>query len=167
MYVMLTNQGSCMQPEQVLDEQSFIAKYWHPNTEVVTVTNPTTEDYIFSATVDAKIDIKTGRPQPEMRQYRVKKGGSERFPGSIANMYLSQMSSILAQKEGRLERMIDFTEKSKYYDQLTADSEDLIASYSPNPAYAEDNQHVVAPVETEVPFAGAKRGRPPKVATES
>lgn len=154
-----------MQPEPLFDEAAFIAKYWHPNTEVVTVTNPTSEDYIFSATVDATIDVKTGRPKPEMRQYRVPKGGTERFPGSIANMYLSQMSSNLAQKENRLDRMIDFTEKAKYYDQLTADSEDLIASYSPNPAFADDNQHIEAPVETEVPFAGAKP--PAKVAAKS
>lgn len=154
-----------MQPEQILDEQAFIAKYWHPNTELITVLNPTTEDYIFKATVDATIDLKTGRPKPEMREYRVPKGGSERFPGSVANMYLSQMSSILAQKEGRLDRMIDFTERSKYYDQLTADTEDLIASYSANPAYAEDNSHVQKDTESEVPFAEAKRppGRPPKV----
>lgn len=157
-----------MQPETQLDEQAFIAKYWHPNTEVVTVINPTGNDYIFKATVDASIDVKTGRPRPEMREYRVPKGGSERFPGSIANMYLDQMSRQLAQQDSRLDRMVDFTERAKYYDQLTADTEDLIASYSPNPAYTEDNQHVVEEVSAEVPFAGAKRpGRPPKIATES
>jgi len=154
-----------MQPEPIIDEQGFIAKYWHPNTEVVTVINPTSDDYIFKATVDAGVDMKTGRPRPEMREYRVPKGGSERFPGSIANMYLDQMSRQLAQKDNRLDRMVDFSERAKYYDQLTADTEDLIAAYTPNPAYTDDNHSVKEEKKEEVPFSGARRpGRPPKVA---
>jgi hypothetical protein len=150
-----------MQPLEtptIYDEQAFVAKYWHPNTEVVTVLNPTKNDYIFQATVDAAVDMKTGRPRPEQRQYQVKAGGSERFPGSIANMYLDQMSRQLAQTEERLDRMVDWTERSKYYDQLTADTEDLIASYVPNPIYA---PQAVAPVTEsvaeELPFAGLKQ----------
>lgn len=137
---------------QPLEEQDFNKKYWHSNTEVVTVINPRKEDYVFQATVDAGIDIATGRPKPEARQYRVPAGGTERFPGSIANMYLDQMSKILAQEDDRFERMVDFSEKAKYYDRLTADTEDLIASYVPNPAY--EQQEAVTEAKTEeVPFA--------------
>lgn len=157
-----------MQPETLFDEQAFWAKYQHPNSEVVTVVNPTSSDYVFQATVDAAMDVRTGRPRSEARQYMVPKGGSQRFPGSIANMYLDQMSRQLAGEENRLDRMVDWTERAKYYDQLTADTEDLIASYTPNPAYVDDNQHVATDVEAEVPFAGAKRpGRPPVKTTES
>lgn len=149
-----------MQPletPKVYDEMAFTAKYWHPNTEIVTVLNPTTENYIFQATVDAAVDMRTGRPRPEARQYGVQAGGSERFPGSIANMYLDQMSRKLAQDENRLDRMVDFSERAKYYDQLTVDTEDLIASYVPNPAFTPQLEKTVETSTEEVPFAGLKQ----------
>lgn len=145
-----------MQPDQLLDEQSFIDKYWHTQTEMVEVTNPTKADYLFKVTVDAKIDRSTGKPVSEQRQYMVKAGGSERFNGYVANVYLDQMSRKLAQDDNRLDRMVDFTERAKYYDQLTADTEDLIASYVENPAYKDDNSVQTVDKPAEVPFAGVK-----------
>jgi hypothetical protein len=144
-----------MQPS--LEEQEFVTKYWHANTEVVTVINPTKDDYDFQATVDAGIDIATGRPKPEARQYRVPAGGTARFPGSVANMYLDQMSKLLSQQENKFERMVDFSTKAEYYDRLTADTEDLIQSYVPNPAYDEKQETVTETKTEEVPFAEATK----------
>jgi hypothetical protein len=86
-------------------------------------------------TNDVGVNMQTGKMATDTRHYRVPAGGSERFPGPIANMYLDQMSKMVAQDEDKIQYLIDFTLRAQYYDQLTADVEDLIHSYTPFPEY--------------------------------
>lgn len=141
----------------MMDEQAFTDKYWKKNTEIVEVLNPRTVDYVFQATVDTGIDVSTGRMKAEARRYMVKAGGSERFPGPIANMYLDQMSRILAQEDNRFDRMIDPSERAKYYDQLIVGTDDLISSYNELPQYAGIGEKTEDAAPKEEAFASVKQ----------
>lgn len=157
-----------------MEETEFNDKYWHTNTKIVTVVNPRTEDYVFQAASDVGIDTSSGKMKTEIRHYRVPGGGNERFPGPIANMYLDQMSKLIAQDEDKIQFMIDYALKAQYYDQLIVSIEDLINSFQPSPEYLDKPKPEAKTVEETVPeepFAAAKqevkRGRPPKVTTEA
>lgn len=156
-----------------MEEKEFNDKYWFSNTKVVTVVNPRTEDFIFQSTNDVGIDTATGKMKSETRQYRVVHGSEERFPGPIANLYLDQMTKMLAQDDDKIQFLIDFALKSQYYDDLIVGVEDLINTYQSHPAYLDRSNEVETPVdEPEKPFANAepeevpkrKPGRPPKAA---
>lgn len=159
-----------------MDEQEFVAKYWYKQTQLVTVTNPRDEDYTFQMVVETGLNPMTGKMGQEQRTYQVPKGGSERFPGPIANLYLDQMSKLIAQDDDRFQFMIDPALRAQYYDDLTVNVEDLIAQHVP-----QSTPDYLRPVETaavaqEQPFAGAvpteasaepkRMGRPPKAKTE-
>lgn len=137
------------------DEQSFAKKYWHTNTQIVTVVNPRSEDYVFQATTEVGVDVATGRMRAETRSYRVPHGGQERFPGPIANMYLDQMSKLVAQDDEKIQYMIDYALRSQYYDDLIVAVEDLIHTYTPFPEYL-DKGEKVDEKEEEKPFADLK-----------
>lgn len=145
----------------MLDEQAFLAKYWYPSTHVVTVLNPRVADYQFQATVNVGLDMASGKPKVEPRQYMVKGGGKQRFPGPIANMYLDQMAKLIAQDDKNFGAFIDFTERAKYYDQLVVTTEDLIEQYHEFPQYKEEEKVEESKPE-EVPFAAAKTEKPKK-----
>lgn len=149
------------------DEQTFAKKYWHTNTQIVTVINPRKDDYVFQATTEVGVNLDTGRMKAETRTYRVPHGGQERFPGPIANMYLDQMSKLVAQDEDKIQFMVDWALKAQYYDQLIVSIEDLIHTYAPFPEYLDKPEQVASQPE-EIPFAEVKRkpGRPPAVASE-
>lgn len=138
-----------------IDEQAFAKKYWHTNTQIVTVVNPRKEDYIFQATSEVGVNLDTGKMQSEARTYRVPHGGKERFPGPIANMYLDQMSKLVAQDDDKIQYMIDFALRSQYYDDLIVSVEDLIHTYTPFPEYL-DKGDKVEEKPAEEPFAGLK-----------
>lgn len=155
-----------------MEEKEFNDKYWFSNTKIVTVNNPRSEDYIFQATSDVGIDTATGKMKTEARTYRVRKGEHERFPGPIANMYLDQMSKLIAQDDDKIQFMIDFKLKAEYYDDLIVGIEDLINTFQPHPAYLKDEDKDGSVGETaEEPFAEAKAarkpGRPPKAPAEA
>jgi hypothetical protein len=159
-----------------VDEKEFLEKYWFKNTEVITVTNPRDTDYVFQMMVETGLNPATGKMGQEQRTYIVPAGGSERFPGPIANLYLDQMAKLLAQDDDRIQFMVDFALKAQYYDDLIANKDDLIAQHVPQstPNYLKAAEQ--APVAQEQPFAGAvpaestpepkRMGRPPKVKTE-
>lgn len=143
-----------------MDEVAFNTKYWFSNMKIVTVVNPREEDFVFGATVETGVDIATGKLKSEQRTYRVKAGTSERLPGPIANMYLDQMSKLIAQDEDKFQYMIDFALKAEYYDALISDSEDLIETYQPLPQYLQSSPRV----ETvdEPAFAGKDSDEQPQ-----
>lgn len=112
---------------------AFNAKYWFSSLQMVTVVNPLEEDWPFMV---------------EMRHYIIKKGAKERFPGVIANVYLDQMSKILAQHDENLGNMADPELKKIYYDKLIADVENLIQEHDNRPAYL---QHIAPGAMLDVP----------------
>jgi hypothetical protein len=156
-----------------VEEKDFYQKYWYTNAQLITVKNPrppmmendVTGDYLFSCVVQTGIDISTGKAKEESRQYLVKAGGTESFPGPIANIYLDQMSKLLAQDEGKIQHMIDFSLRAAYYDRLTTEVRDLTA------AYQQQTPDYLKPATAEAPvgppeeaFAGAKEKTPEKPA---
>lgn len=158
----------------LVEEKDFNDKYWFSNTKIITVVNPRSEDYVFQATSDVGVDTATGKMKTEARKYRVKAGEHERFPGPIANMYLDQMSKLIAQDEEKFQFMIDFSLKAQYYDDLIVGVEDLMNTYHENPAYLNNKAEEVdeeTPEVAEEPFAAAKPerkpGRPPKTAAKA
>lgn len=136
-----------------MDEMEFAKKYVFSNLKIVTVVNPRKEDYTFGATIDAGVDLGTGRLRSEQRTYMVKTGGQERLPGPIANMYLDQMAKLIAQDEDKFKNIIDWAVKAKYYDDLVVDVIDLIDSYQPLPQYLQKTEKEIETAKEE-PFAG-------------
>lgn len=140
-----------------MDEIAFNTKYWFSNMKIVTVVNPREEDYVFGAMSETGVDIATGKLKQEQRTYRVRAGEMERLPGPIANMYLDQMSKLIAQDEDKFQYMIDFALKAEYYDALISDSEDLIETYQPLPQYLQKPE---AETPEEPAFAGKDSDEP-------
>lgn len=112
---------------------AFNAKYWFNTLQMVTVVNPLEEDWPFMV---------------EMRHYIIKKGAKERFPGVIANVYLDQMSKILAQHDEQLGNMADPELKKLYYDKLIVSVDSLVQEHDNRPAYL---QHVAPEAMLEAP----------------
>jgi hypothetical protein len=132
-----------------VDLAEFNKKYWFRNTAMVEVTNPRDEDFEFTATIDTgQIDFNTGKSQVLTRKYLVKAGGSEKFVGSIANLYLDQMSKLVAQDRDEFGLLVDFAVRARYYDEMIANVNDLMAAYEPDSRFASGS------VPGETPSAG-------------
>lgn len=71
----------------------------------------------------------------EMRHYIIKAGAKERFPGVIANVYLDQMSKILAQHDENLGNMADPELKKIYYNRLIVSVDSLVQEHDNRPDY--------------------------------
>lgn len=131
----LDNQSVSATPgNQPAQAANFKDRYWFTSLQMVTVLNPTwyreggdgtpvSRDYEFMV---------------EMRHFIVRAGQTERFPGVIANVYLDQMSKIIAQNEEKLSFMSDPAMKKIYYDKLIVNVEDLAPIYNPTAAYLRD-----------------------------
>jgi hypothetical protein len=105
---------------QTITKDEWQKKYWFNSLQMITVLNPKPDAWPFMV---------------EMRHFNINGGATERFPGTIANVYLDQMSKILAQDDDRLGYMTDPNLMKIYYDQLIVDVEDLITQSSVAPAY--------------------------------
>lgn len=111
-------QGTTLAQNITMDE--WRQKYWFNSLQMVTVVNPKPDLWPFMV---------------EGRHFEIGGGATERFPGVIANVYLDQMSKILAQDDERLGFMADPNLSKIYYDKLIVDVEDLIQQASVVPAY--------------------------------
>jgi hypothetical protein len=100
-----------------LTREDFHKYYWFTSLQMVTVINPTEEDYPFMV---------------EMRHYMVRAGQKESFVGPIANIFLNHMSKKLAQDNGRLEMMADLTYLAASYKDLIIEVKDLAPQYDPS-----------------------------------
>lgn len=103
-----------------ITKDEFRQKYWFNTLQMVTLVNPLEEPFNFMV---------------EMRPFIIQAGKSERFPGVIANVYLDQMSKILAQNDDRLGFMADPNLIRIYYDRLIVDVENLVPQMDTTPAY--------------------------------
>ncbi len=140
--------------EQVLDEKSFLDKYNFDNYVHVTVQNPSSEDYEFVMIVQTGMDRSSGKPREERRTFKVPAGGKERFVGSVANLYLDQMSKKIAQEEKRFSAIADFVSRAKIYDDLIVGVDDPYSEHA-FVSYEDGVAGVAKAAETaaEVPFA--------------
>lgn len=140
--------------EQIIDEKAFLDKYNFDNYVHITVSNPTTKDFTFLMMIQTGIDRQTARPREEHRTFMVPAGSRERFVGSVANLYLDQMSKQIAQDAGTFGDISDWGARAKYYDDLIVSIDDpfhdaAFVSYEEQPKAAADMTAGAA----EVPFA--------------
>lgn len=103
-----------------LTTTDFNDKYWFSPLQRIRVVNPLPDDYPFMV---------------ELRHYLIKSGASEWFPGMIANVYLDQMSRIVAQNDENLGFMGDPNLRHIYYDKLIVEIEDMAPQAQQSPQY--------------------------------
>ena len=132
-----------------LTRADFNKFYWFTSLQMVTVTNPTEEDFPFMV---------------EMRHYMVRKGQQESFVGPIVNVYLNHMAKTIAQNENRLEMLADVTYLASYYKNLIVEVKDLAPQYDPTNNW----QHRMKQEGAEVPpWVKAEQMQPASTANQS
>lgn len=131
-----------------LTKKEFWAIYWFSPLQMVTLKNPKNVDYPFMV---------------EMRHFIIRAGATEQMPGTVANVYLSQMTRILAQDDDRMEFLSDLNLMKLYYDQLIVDVKSMMPEDNSQPAYLKnvpDHMKAGAP-ETPPWQAPAQSAIPP------
>ena len=100
--------------------EEFFNVYWFQPTDMVTLLNPQDKDYPFMV---------------EGRHFIIKAGEQIQMPGTVANVYLSQMTRILAQDENKMEFLSDYNLMKQYYDRLMVDVKSMLQEVNNEPAY--------------------------------
>lgn len=119
-----------------MTKDEFWKQYWFSPLQMVTLVNPK-YDYKFMV---------------EGRNFFIKSGATEKLPGTVANVYLSQMSRIMAQDDDKMQYLSDFALMRQYYDALIVDVENMVKEVSNTPAYLSDvPAHVRAAEASETP----------------
>lgn len=129
---------SFMQPTVMpLTKEEFWKVYWFSPLQMVELRNPQKYDFQFMV---------------ELRNFVVKAGAVEKFPGTVANLYLDQMAKIQAQDDDKLNLLSDFAFRKLYYDKLIVNVESLIKEESTGPAYLKDiPEHLKVAATDETP----------------
>ncbi len=115
-----------------ITQAEFNKFYWFSSLQMVTVVNPLPDAFQFRS---------------EMRLYGVPAGGTESYVGTIANVYLDQMSKTIAQNKEQLELLADPTIRASYYKDLIIEVKDLNPQYDPTNNW----QHRMQQAGAEVP----------------
>lgn len=118
-----------------LTQKEFDDKYWFNPLQMVTVVNPLPEMYPFMV---------------ELRHYEILPGSHMQYPGMIANVYLDQMSRILAQNDEKLGYIGDPNLRKIYYEKLIVDITDLAPQASVIPQYLRQPTSEKAPWDSSV-----------------
>lgn len=155
---------------EITSQEEFNKKYPFNNFRLYTVLNPLTTNYKFKCTTEVGFNQELRKAVSETREYEVPAGGSQRFPGPVAGLYLDQMAKIKAQMDGTFARFIDYTFRDEMYHNLIADMEDLIDNYRAFPQYDKPLDQGATEDKTGnggdgTPFAEIKKhagGRPKK-----
>lgn len=106
-----------------MTKEEFWKEYYFTPLQMVTVINPKPYDYKFMV---------------ELRNFSIRAGVNEKVPGTIANVYLSQMTRIMAQDDDKMQFLSDFALMRTYYDKLIVDVENLVREVNNVPAYLAD-----------------------------
>jgi len=109
-----------MSPDTSLTRKEFYERYWFTPLQMITLINPKVEDYKFMV---------------EMRHFVIRAGAQEQMPGTVANVYLSQMTRILAQDEDKMQFLSDYNLMKQYFDRLIVDVKSMIQEVELQPAY--------------------------------
>lgn len=124
-----------MQP--TMTKEDFWKSYWFTPFQMVTVINLKAEDYPFMV---------------EGRHFVIRSGTKEKIPGTVANIYLSQMTRILAQDDDKMSFLSDFALMKQYFDKLIVDVENLVQDYDNTPTYLKQvPDHMKVSGEPETP----------------
>lgn len=111
----------------ITTEEEFNRKFWYTPEQIVVVRNPLKVPFDFTV---------------ENRRYRVEAGKEQTLTGFIANVYLDQLSRIIAQNENKFEHMIDPALRAQYYDRLIVSFQDVVPVYNEIPDYLQSNAMV-------------------------
>lgn len=123
--------------EAPMTKQEFWKLYYFTPFQLVTVLNTKKNDYPFMV---------------EGRHFIIRAGAKEKLPGTVANIYLDQMTRIRAQDDDRMNFLSDFMLMKRYYDELIVDVENLINEVDLTPAYLKDiPEHMKVETPSEVP----------------
>lgn len=126
-----------MQNTMPMTKEEFWKLYWFSPLQLVTLVNPKSYDYPFMF---------------ENRNFIIRRGSKEVLPGTVANLYLSQMSRIMAQDDDKLHFMSDFALMKNYYDELIVTVKSTVQDIDNTPAYLKDMPaHMHADGAPEVP----------------
>lgn len=101
-------------------KDEFWAQYWFTPLQLVKVINPQPYDYEFKV---------------EGRSFVIKAGTSQKYPGNITNVYLSNMSRIKSQEDDKMQFMSDFALMEQYYKALIVEVEELVQTSTSVPEY--------------------------------
>ena len=119
-----------------MTKDEFWKTYWFSPYHTVTLVNPK-YDYKFMV---------------EGRNFFIKAGATEPLPGTVANVYLSQMTRIMAQDDDKMQHLSDFALMRQYYDQLIVDVVSSIKEVDNTPAYLSNvPEHVKTEAASETP----------------
>lgn len=127
-----------MQPNSIMPKtkDEFWRVYWFSPLQMITLVNPKPYDFPFMF---------------ELRNFVIKAGANERLPGTVANLYLSQMTRIMAQDDGKMEHLSDFALMENYYKTLIVDVENMVKDIDNTPAYLKDMPEHMAVTPDETP----------------
>lgn len=129
-----------------LNTKQFNDKYWFNSLQMIEVLNPAWYPESPGHFVDRDYPFMV-----EMRHFIIKAGQTEKFPGVIANVYLDQMSKIMAQNDDKLSYMTDPELRKIYYDNLIVSVTSLVQEQFNGPEYLKNvapSAFVSAPDET-------------------
>lgn len=122
-------------PKVVSDETSFHDKWKFDNFHMYTVVNPLPQDFVFKSTNEVGWDQLKRKAISDTREYTVTAGGSMRFPGPVASLYLDQMFKLKAQADKKFGLVIDWKFRDEAYEDLVVEQDDLINNYQAFPQY--------------------------------
>lgn len=108
------------QAAPITTDEEFNKKYWFSPEQLIVVRNPLTYNYNFAV---------------EMRRYQVPANGQQQMTGFIANVFLDQVSRVVAQNQGQFEHMIDPALRAQIYDSLIVSVNDVMPQYIEEKAY--------------------------------
>lgn len=119
-----------LQSQGSLTKADWHEQYWFSPMQMITVVNPLPDDWPFMV---------------ELRHYIIRGGNHAQFPGMVANVYLDQMSKIMAQDDEKLGYMGDPNLRRLYYDKLIVNKEDLVKETDSTPTYLQDKKEETPP----------------------
>lgn len=109
-----------MQPKVFATKKEFYDTYWFQPTDIVTLLNPLAEDYIFMV---------------EGRHFKIAASAVLDLPGTVANVYLNNMTKIMAQNDDRMDLLSDFNLMAQYFNKLISNKKSTMVEFDPTPAY--------------------------------
>jgi hypothetical protein len=119
-----------------LTKKEWVARYWFSPLQMIQLVNPRDTDYRFMV---------------EMRHFIIKASDNVSLPGTVANVYLSQMTRILAQEDNKMQHLSDYNLMAQYYDKLIVDVTSMVQEVNNEPAYLSKMPARTLDTPTETP----------------
>jgi len=103
-----------------MTKKQFYDKYWFTPFDMVKIRNIKSEDFRFMV---------------EMRHFIIRANSELNVPGTVANVYLNQMTKILAQDEEKMHLLSDYNFRAEFYDRLIVETSNNMPVMDSTPEY--------------------------------